>query len=365
MYRFKYSFLLLLFAGITVASCTLSKVGKFDKVFSFDRNTIEKSESEFVCQLSEDSIFLGQIKDFTLLNDTSFVVVDGRGSYLYHISGTLQKQFGNSGRAEGEMLSPSLVYATPKFVYIWCSTLMKLLVFDHESHFITELSDLKIGVTKFIVDANDENVCFYTNGITVQLENKVIDVVAIYNISQKTLMKYGERKNEDEVLSVWSNSGGLYTDNNRLIYLHPGNLIIYDFDLNSGMTFMYKIKDKAFQREEVINAYDLIQNRPKLHDYILKSSFVKGLYCVNGQFIIVSEIGQFDPQNSNTQDGLKNRKIKLYIFDSSFAPNRTILYDYISSPNTVIYSNAMYFLTLNVDGDDQIITLNRFPLAKE
>ena len=117
-----------IFVIILAASCVPKE--KSERIISFDRNIIETKKPELVCQLSEESILLKDIAHFTILNDTSFVVVDGQGAYLYHISGTFIKQFGNSGQAGGEMLSPSLVYATSDFVYIWCTSLMKFLIFD-------------------------------------------------------------------------------------------------------------------------------------------------------------------------------------------------------------------------------------------
>ena len=364
MDKFKYSYWLLLFAGITTVSCTLLERNKFERVFSFERNLIESKEPELVCRLSEDSILLGQIRDFTMLNDTSFVVVDGHGAYLYHIAGTFIKQLGNYGQARGELISPGHVYATSGFVYIWCKSLMKMLIFDHKGYFKGEVTDLKIGVMKYFVDSNDEILYFYTNGKFDQSrDNIVINLIHVYNMVEKSSKIFGERTNEDEVLSVWNNSGGLYADTNRLIYLHPGNLVLYNLDFNSGKTVRFKIEDKAFRRGDVTDIRKTMNDQRKLRDYVMQSSYARGLYNDNGYFFIVSEIGgPFDEQDLESWQ--KNRKTKLYILDASFTPNRTILYDYINSPNIVIYSNTMYFLTLNIDSDDQIITLNRFSLLE-
>jgi len=367
MCKSKYSLLLLLFAGIMVVSCTRIEKNKIEKTISFDQNLIATKEPEFVCRLIEDSILLGPIKDFTFLNDTSFVVVDGRGAYLYHISGVFKKQFGNSGQAGGEYLSPDFVYATPTSVYVWCSSLMKILIFDHEAHLKDELSNFGRGIRKFVVDSNEKTLYLYTSGIFEESGHKMIDVIDVYNIAEKSSKKYGERSSEDEVLSVVNNSGGLYTGTNQLIYLHPGNLIIHDLDLNTEKTVRYKIEDKAFYREEVTDPRNIINDRRKLINYMLRNSVVRGFYKDKGQFIIVSEIGQFDfDMQSQVIESPKNRKIKLYILNSSFIPNRTILYDYINSQNIVVYSGAMYYLDLKLDGDeDQIITLNRFSLSEE
>ena len=189
------------------------------------------------------------------------------------------------------------------------------------------------------------------------------DVIDVYNIAEGSSKKYGERSAEDEVLSTWSNSGGLYADEGRLIYLHPGNLIIHVLDINSDKTIQFKIDDKAFNTTKIAtHVRDVMGNGPKLTDYLLNNSIVKGLYKDNDKFIIVSEIGQhsFD-QQSRVMDSRK-RKVKLYILDSSFNPNRTILFDYISSPNIVIHSGAMYFITLTLGDEDQIISLYRFSL---
>ena len=364
---FKYFIFLSLFAGIIVTSCVQRE--KFDKEFVFDRNLVNTKESELVCKLSEDSILLKEIVYFTILNDTSFVVLDGIGVYLYHISGTFIKQFGKRGQAGGEMIYPTFVYATSDFVYIWCASLMKFLIFDHEANFKSELSGFKRAVRKFVVNSSNEILYAYTTGFLNNSENKVVDVIEVYNIAEKSSKKYGERGPEDEVLFTFRNSSGLYvdTDTDRLIYLHPGNLIIHDLDFNSGTTSRYKIDDKAFHTSKVTSRpREIIENMPKLTDYIHQNSVVKDIYKDHGQFIIIAEIGQydFDEQNQPMKD-TKKRKIKLYILDPSFIPNSTILYDYISYPNIVIYSGAIYFLTFNFTDDDQIFALNRFSLFEE
>ena len=363
--KFKYSFLLSLFAGIIIVSCARTEKDTFERALSFDRELENTKDGELVCRLSEDSILLKSIIDFTVLNDSSFVVVDRNGAYLYHISGTFKKQFGNRGQAGGEMISPSLVYATSDFVYIWCTSLMKFLIFDHEANFKYELSGFKRGVKKFIVNSSDEILYLYTSGFFDESNNKTTDVINVYNIAEKSLKAYGERGPEDEILSTFSNSGGLYVDTDQFIYLHPGNLIIHNLDLNSEKTVLYKIDDKVFYTTEISHIRDIMEDRPKLTDYLHKNSLVKGLYKDNDQFIIVSEIGQYDFNVQTRVMNTRKRKVKLYVLDSSFMPNRTITYDYIDSPNIVIYSGAMYFLTLNLDDEDQIITLNRFSLSEE
>ena len=81
MLKFKYLFLLsFFFVGIIGVSCT--QKDKSERALSFDRNLVNTKDPDFVCQLSEDSILLNDIVNFTILNDTSFVVVDGKGAYL-------------------------------------------------------------------------------------------------------------------------------------------------------------------------------------------------------------------------------------------------------------------------------------------
>ena len=87
MRKLKYPCLLFfLFVGLLSETCYRKEKKEFEKVLFFERNSIAKIEPEFVCNISEDSVLLGEIKDFTFLNDTSFVVTDGHGAYLYNIS---------------------------------------------------------------------------------------------------------------------------------------------------------------------------------------------------------------------------------------------------------------------------------------
>jgi len=103
----------------------------------------------------------------------------------------------------------------------------------------------------------------------------------------------------------------------------------------------------------------------KLINYIHQNSVVKDIYKDNGKFIIITEVGQYDFDEQNQMmKNTQNRNVKLYILDSSFNPIRTILYDFISSPNVVVHSNFLYFITL-MDSDDQIFTLNRLSLLEK
>ena len=143
-------------------------------------------------------------------------------------------------------------------------------------------------------------------------------------------------------------------------------MIIYNVDLNTFNTFQYKINDKSFRTEKIFNIPDILNDRNKLTDFFSKNSVVRGLFKDNDNFIIVSEIGEFD---YNEQLGFnktqKNRKIKLYFFDSDYVPIRTILYDYFFSTKIEIFSNAMYFFSLNTEHEEQMITLNRFSFFEE
>jgi hypothetical protein len=358
--------LLSIFAGILQVFSAHSQTSTFEKTLSFNKNIIAVKNPELVCHLSEEGILLKDVVQFTFLNDTSFVVLDGRGVYLYHISGTFKKQLGNKGQAGGEMITPSCIYATSDFVYIWCSSLMKFLVFDHEANFKKELSGFKKAVKKFVVNSSNETMYLYTSGYFNESENKIIDVIDVYNIADKTSKKYGERDPEDEVLSTFINSGGLCVNMDQFIYLHPGNLIIHVLNYNSNKTVRYKIDDKTFHTTTINSSIrDVMESRRKLTDYLHNNSIVRGFYNDSGQFVIVSEIGQYDFNQQSRVMNTQNRKIKLYVLDSSFNPNCTILFDYIISKSIVVYSGSMYFITTELTDDDQLISLKRFPLFEK
>jgi|GEM_PF-5528360 hypothetical protein len=358
------SLLLFLLAGIVLTGC--SQKDKSERVISFDRNLVNTQKAELVCQISEESAFLGNITNFTILNDTSFVVLDDKGAYLYHTSGTFKKRFGTSGRASGEMIRPSYVYATSNLVYIWCSTLMKFLIFDHEANFKKELAGFKRAVSKFVVDSSDQILYIYTSGFLNETETKKLDVIDVYNIAENSSKKYGERGPEDEVLYAFAKAAGLCIDKNRLIYLHPGNLIIYNLDLGSDKTIRYRIDDKAFHTTEItVPIRSIMEDYLKLRDYLYKNSIVTDLYSNNDQFVIISEIGEYAlPEPGGQSLVTQNRKVKLYILNRSFKPDRTILYDFISHTNLVVYSNSLYFIDRTIEGDDLTLNLMRFPLSE-
>ena len=353
--KLKCSFLLFLLVVILVGC---EQRDTFEKVIYFERNLENTTKPELVCKLSEENNLLRDIVNFTILNDTSFVVLDGKGAYLYHTSGTFIKQFGNLGQASGEMISPIFVYATSDLVYIWCSSLMKFLIFDHEANFKNELKGFKRAVKKFVVNSSNEILYSYTSGFINNTKNKMVDVIDIYNIAKETSKKLGERGSEDEILSTWSNSGGLYVDSDRLIYLNPGNLIIYELNFNFDNIARYKIDDKAFNSTKITSSIqDLMENTSKLMDYLYNNSYVKDIYKSDNHFFIISEIGQADVISQTGVVEKMNRKVKLYILDSSFNPIRTILYDYLPSMN-VVYSNSLYFIS-RINDD---LNLIHFPL---
>jgi len=365
MQHSKYpSILLSLFAGIVLTGC--GQKDKSERVISFDRNLVNTQKAELVCQISEKSAFLGNITNFTILNDTSFVILDSKGAYLYHTSGAFKKRFGTSGRASGEMISPSYVYATSDLVYIWCASLMKFLIFDHEANFKKELTGFKRATSKFVVDSSDQILYIYTSGFLNETETKKFDVIDVYNIAENSSKKYGEQSPEDMVMNSWQKAVGLCIDKNRLIYLHPGNLIIYDLDLSSDKTVRYKIDDKAFNTTEITSPVrSIMENYPKMREYLYNNSVVTNLHKDGNQFIIISEIGEYAfPEQSGQALNTQNRKVKLYILNRSFKPDHTILYDFISHTNLVVYSNSLYFIDRTIERDDLTLNLMRFPLSE-
>ena len=345
------------------------KTVQFEKEIIFEQNKVNTKSPELVCQISEENALIGYIANFTILNDTTFVVVTGTDAYLYHISGTFLKKFGNRGQAKGEMISPTLVYATSDFVYIWCASLLKFLIFDFEANFIKEISGFNRALKKFVVNPSNEILYLYTSGYVIHSENKTIDIIYIYNITEESSRKFAERGPEDQILYSYRNSSGFYVetdiDIDRLIFLHPGNLIVHDYNLFTDTIVRYKIDDDEFHTTRIKSgSTDIIEDMPKLANYIANNSIVRDIYKDNGQFVIISEIGQFDlDERYQPMKDSKKRKLKLYFLDSFFNPNFTILYDYVESSNYVIHSGYMYFITIDLNNDDQLIFLNRFNLS--
>ena len=144
------------------------------------------------------------------------------------------------------------------------------------------------------------------------------DLVALYDLSEKEITKYlGTPSEEHYLLNLNKGAGGLAITGNKLAYLSADNLDfnLYDFDTAEAKTVI--VDDSDFYNEEITNAIAIINNnRPLAVQYLMRNSYVKGLYAVGQNFAVIAEVGtmQMEANKLNTDQRFE----KIYFFDNNF-----------------------------------------------
>lgn len=358
-----FNTLIVLSVALILAGCKGSGSGDVKEVM-FTEEVVHDGDPVTVATLDESDNPLGVIKDFAMVNDTAFVIVDGKEAFLYNTAGDRILRFGYRGRGYGEMISPSLVCVSPENVYIWCSSLMSVLTFSHEGKFRRAYTGFERAVKKFAVD-NDQNLYLYTSGFRSEAGDRVEEVVQVYNLGKgKIVDSFGERSGADEVMAAFANSAGISSsEQGGVWYIHPASLAFYNRS-GDGKNASFRIEgDKEFEVERVTNFHDITSNPIKWMEFIPRNSVVRHIGSDHGKTYIVAEVGEFSPQS---QDKVGSRRIKTYVLSEEGSPLKTLTCGYVQTPAFQISGGKLFFITTQIEDaekGDQRVCLNFYPLT--
>ncbi len=285
-----------------------------------------------VCDLEENLEVIGEIKSVSFSNKNSFVVSvpEPAGVILYNTEGEQLRLVGNSGNGPFEYIRPSLVRVYNDNIYVWCSMLTKLLVFDTSGNPVNEYSFSR-GIRDFVVF--DNYVYFYSAG---GFDEPIINVFDL-NTGQTLEKGFGEKTNEHKIFMFRECTGGLDLSENNLLFSPTHKPYVYRVNLMNLSKEEYLINDPEFSFKKTTSEpqdfiYDIVNNA----EYLFGSDIITGIYHTENHVILQAEVGKIVMSGLEFKD-ISNRKQKFYVFDKEMK-----LQFAVSSPISDRLNNCLY-----------------------
>ncbi|WP_139279669.1 6-bladed beta-propeller [Tangfeifania diversioriginum] len=303
---------------------------------------------ENICSLDENISYLSNINSFSFIDRSHFVVSTSNPSsvIVYNTDGQQIRKIDYVGKGAFEFINPAIVKSYENNIYVWCSTTLRLLIFDMFGNPIKEFSNFKRAISNFCVYKN--YICFYMSG---GYKEKLIEV---YDLTENRYLKsFVTPTDEHIILSMMSCSGGITMSGSNVIFMNASQLVVNSVDLYSFSQYSKEIKDKEFSTQTLgKDAIELINsNRKKAFNYIYDNSLVTGIFSVSDDIILKTEIGKYD-LNRNNMD-VSERYDKFYVLDKKLNLKYTLKTKL--SNNRCLYSsneNNLYSIKLINSGED-------------
>lgn len=333
-------------------------------VLTFFQNVRTEVPADTICVLDESVDPIGVIAGFAMVNDSTFVVVDNRSVCMYDIKGNRKKTALSRGRGKGELISPNAVCVSKQYIYVWCSSLLKLVAMTHDGKFHAEYGGFDRAIKKMTV-VNDEHLYMYTSGNLKDTEDIAENTIRIYDLKEgKSILSFGERTAEDIVMYIVSGSGAIDYNDGNLLYANSGNPRIFVRNMSEDTEKVYQIDDPQFNMELVENSKDFTDNINEWVRFADRNAVVRDIFSDNGKIYLIAEIGAYDRESRS----VGTRKIKVYELGSDFTPLKSMVYDkFYSVSGLDIQDGSLLFLHMNIEkgidgGSIQNIYLMSLPL---
>lgn len=171
---------------------------------------------------------IGQITKIQSLPDNQFVVYDRIVNMVYIINneGFVIKIVSRSGRGPGELLRIGDIAVSENHLYVFDISNRKLVVFNHNGDFITEILHNTVA---FHVAGNDSLVYLFDT-ININLQKDLISAIRISDKSVSNIPSYPS----ELLMRMAVGTAGLFKNislsNNLICYVHPyeGVPVCYD-----------------------------------------------------------------------------------------------------------------------------------------
>lgn len=292
--------------GVAILGCTSNK----NNQHTFTTTCDNEFFSDSICTLQENISIVGEISSFDIVDSNQFVVtsVIPANVILYKKNGNQVQEIGEVGNGPFEYYRPSIVKVYNDMIYVWCSQLLKLIVFDLQGDPLNEYTNFRKSIKKF--DLYDDMVCFYLSG-------GYESIIEIYSLSTGELVKsLGKSTEEHELLNIASSSGSLALSPSYLYYTLTDNLSIYQIGLSDFNAKKHTLEDNDFSVKKIKHdAGDLINtDRKSALEYSLENSMVTGLFCTTEHLIITSETGHYEHKGLQIKSH-SERRVKFYLLN--------------------------------------------------
>ena len=270
------------------------------------------------------------------------------------MNGKQQKIINSNGRGPLEFITPSIVKYYNDEIYVWCSSQLKLIVFDINGKPIREYINFERAIRDFLIYDNYA-VLYQSGGITGNF-------ISIYDLKKELIIhNYGNTSQEHLLLSTRPDAGGMTIIENKLLYTTTDELGVYSIDLETFKEIkLLSFEDQEFKTEKLkTSARNLINNnKSEMMNYLNENSYVSGMYNLNNNIVIKAEVGTYiidgtifdysQRYNKLHFVNLKKEEIEVYKYDLTFPVNGLF----------TIHDDKFYFIELIREDENFYYQLN-------
>ncbi len=320
----KYIFIISL--CINLISCS----GNGDKAIKhIEFNEVVKGnpDIEFVCELNENISLLDQIiYQLRLISDSTFLITTGKQVFLYNIDGEQLTNIGMYGRGPGEYLRAIKSYVSDNYIYILCSDVGQMLVYDRDGNYVKKY-DSPLPHSEFIVE-EDSIVTFYRASMqdNILIKRFILD-------SGEMIASYDHYTNADHPLFAMNDTGAFNQIGNEILYLSPSKLELNSIIDGEHKTLL-KIINSEFDVHLNVNL-DQVNN----WQFMKNNSVVRGVHAYGDRIYILAETGKMVYVDGCVQSS-DTRQLNLFEIDrTNLEPIKQRVY---TNREEFMYSNFFY-----------------------
>ncbi len=303
---------------------------------------------ERVCELSNNPRLLGELDSFHFVDEEGFIVsaVQPPTVILFNKNGEQLRSIGRQGRGQFEYLAPSLARSYDDLIYVWCSNLLKLMVFTklgeavNEYHFSRAIKDFAIHNNMMFIYKSDDPSDQH--------------IVSVYDLDSEQFLPYafGHRTNEHDILNFSFCSGALLIDDDHLYFAPADRTKLYQVGLTDLSVSEFMVDAPGFETEVVRQPLkEFMEDVFTSVNYLFGSDIVTGLYKASGRIMLMAETGEIEIQGLDITD-YSNRRILLYVFDHEKELNHALRAEPLTGSTSCLYASVggkIYMLRLAED----------------
>ena len=319
-------------------------------------------KEEKIFELKENLEMVGGILSFDFLGKDNLIVASIRPSSvtLYDMDGNQLQTIGRNGEGPFEYLSPEIVRTFENRVYVFCRSLLKLMVFTDDGTPLREYTNFSKGIRDFKV--YKDNLYIYSSG---ELDS---DIIQVYHLGRGEFLAndFGIKSNEHNILVSYYCSGGMTIKDHVLYFTSVDALTIHRINLESLEYSYQEVKDESFKVDKIkVDHREFMANSEKSIGYIYGADIVTGLYAVDDGLIITTEGGEVEMEALRPVNFYDKRFTRFYKLDNQLQLKEGIINKIKENQNNcLIVSNGMniYYLISEEETSEAKYVLNKMIL---
>lgn len=252
------------------------------ETFAPQKNKAEMTKTDTIRFQIPDSILLGEVKDFAIMHDASFLFTDGKSILHSTPDGEFDYFVCKQGHGKNEYIEIGKLQTSEKYIYVWCDRTTRLIRYNLDMTESTKYDQINSAISSFIV-CGDTIAYFYLNG-------ESDDIVVSLSLKEETPVNYyGKKSDEDKCLQLLSQVGSLGTFDGDIIYSSPSRMVIHFIGKEKDVEFI----DKDFQVKK-ISKEDYNKREPRLFfNYISNNSTIVSLSGTKDCLYMLTETGKY------------------------------------------------------------------------